>query len=43
MWGKIHHDYFADNSQAKFIDLECGHYVHREAPQRIADTIGQMI
>ena len=42
MWGKIHHDYFADNSQAKFIDLECGHYVHREAPQRIADTIGQI-
>jgi len=42
MWGKIHHDYFVNNSQAEFIDLECGHYVHREAPQRIADTIGQI-
>jgi len=42
-WGTIHREYFAGNNQAQFIDLKCGHYVHREVPQTIADTIGGIL
>lgn len=38
-WGKLHRDYFATNNHVKFIDLSCGHYVHREAPEMIAKLI----
>lgn len=41
-WGNAHREYFAANHQAQFIDMECGHYVHRESPHIIADTIGQL-
>lgn len=42
-WGKIHREYFKTNSQVKFIDLRCGHYVHREAPEMIAKLIMDFI
>lgn len=38
-WGKVHREYFEANDQAQFIQLRCGHYVHNEAPQEIADVI----
>ena len=42
-WGKIHRDYFAVNSQVEFIDLPCGHYVHREEPELIAKRIMEFL
>ena len=42
-WGKIHREYFTTNSQVKFIDLQCGHYVHREAPETVAKLIMEFI
>ena len=38
-WGQIHRDYFANNSNVKFIELSCGHYVHRENPDVICKAI----
>lgn len=42
-WGKVHKEYFAGNSQATFINLNCGHYMHREDPQKIADSICKLL
>ena len=39
VWGEIHRDYFAANSLAQFVDLPCGHYVHREEPKMISEAI----
>ena len=43
LWGKIHHDYFKTNDQVKFLDLLCGHYVHREMPEIIAASIEEFL
>lgn len=42
-WGKIHQEYFSMNQQVKFVDLPCGHYVHREEPQMIAEEIEEFL
>ena len=42
-WGRIHKEYFSANDNAHFIDLTCGHYVHREAPDIIAESIIQFL
>lgn len=42
-WGRIHREYFSANDNAHFIDLTCGHYVHREAPDIIAESIIQFL
>ncbi|GAA0803586.1 alpha/beta hydrolase [Faecalicatena orotica] len=42
-WGKIHREYFSENENAKFIDLPCGHYVHREEPEMIAESITRFL
>lgn len=42
-WGRAQRDYFAANSRAEFLALPCGHYVHREAPERIAEAIVQFL
>ena len=42
-WGKIQQEYFSMNHQVKFVDLPCGHYVHREEPQMIAETIEEFL
>lgn len=38
-WGKIHQEYFSTNEHVKFINLPCVHYVHREEPEMIAESI----
>ncbi|MGM0216748.1 alpha/beta fold hydrolase [Enterococcus sp. AZ109] len=43
LWGKMHRDYFASNHQAEFVDLSCGHYIHREEPERIAQEMRQFL
>lgn len=42
-WGPVHHNYFLSNDQITFIDLSCGHYVHREEPETIAQAIIQFL
>ena len=42
-WGQIHRDYFASNSKTKFIELPCGHYVHRELPDVICKSMNQFL
>lgn len=42
-WGKIHREYFAENSQVEYINLSCGHYVHREAPEVIARAVMEFL
>lgn len=42
-WGQIQRDYFLSNENAHFIDLTCGHYVHRESPDIIAESIIQFL
>lgn len=38
-WGTAHRGYFSDCSQVELIELSCGHYVHREAPEIIAKSM----
>lgn len=38
-WGKAQRDYFSPNDQTQFLELTCGHYVHREDPETIAKSI----
>lgn len=38
-WGQAHRDYFASNGSVEFSELPCGHYVHREAPEILAESI----
>lgn len=38
-WGKAHREYFSASPKARFLELQCGHYVHREAPEKIAKAI----
>lgn len=38
-WGKAHREYFSASPKARFLELQCGHYVHREAPEIIAKAI----
>lgn len=42
-WGKIHRDYFAGNQQAVFLELDCGHYLHREKPDEVVKAIETFI
>lgn len=42
-WGKIHREYFAENSRVEYINLLCGHYVHREEPRIIAKSIMEFV
>lgn len=39
IWGKAHHDYFAGNPNITFIEIPCGHYLHREKPETTAKSI----
>ncbi|MGG5318312.1 alpha/beta fold hydrolase [Enterococcus sp. AZ072] len=42
-WGKIHKEYFAANQQTEFLELNCGHYVHNEEPERVAKAIEEFV
>ena len=42
LWGKAHHEYFTVNNKVKFLELSCGHYVHREAPGIISRQIAKL-
>ena len=38
-WGQLQRDYFSGNSETKFIELSCGHYVHSEDSDTIYKAI----
>ena len=42
-WVKNHYDYAADLSNAKVIELGCGHYVHYFKPEKIASEMKAFI
>ncbi|SEM36555.1 Pimeloyl-ACP methyl ester carboxylesterase [Butyrivibrio sp. ob235] len=42
-WVQNHYDYASDLSDAKVIELDCGHYVHNFMQDRIAEDIREFI
>lgn len=42
-WVENHYDYAADLSNAKVIELGCGHYVHYFKPEKIASEMKAFI
>ncbi|WP_022761820.1 alpha/beta fold hydrolase [Butyrivibrio sp. AD3002] len=42
-WVQNHYDYVSDLSDAKVIELDCGHYVHNFMQDRIAEDIREFI
>ena len=42
-WGKVHREYFAANQQTEFLELDCGHYVHCEEPEKVALAIREFL
>lgn len=42
-WGKVHREYFAANRQTEFLELDCGHYVHCEEPEKVAQAMKEFI
>ena len=42
-WIENHYDYASDLTNAKVIELECGHYVHNFKQDRIAEEIRKFI
>ena len=36
-WIRIHENYVSNISNGKLIQLDCGHYVHAERPEKIAN------
>ena len=42
-WKKIHENYIDGLSNGKIVNLDCGHYVHVEAPEQISTEIKSFI
>ena len=42
-WKKIHENYIDGLSNGKIVQLDCGHYVHVEAPDQISSELRKFI
>lgn len=42
-WIKIHEDYIDEITNGVIINLDCGHYVHVERPDEVADAIEEFV
>lgn len=42
-WKKIHENYIDGLSNGKIVQLDCGHYVHAEAPEQICSELRKFI
>ena len=42
-WVKNHYDYASDLTDAKVIELNCGHYVHNFKQDQIAEEIREFV
>ncbi len=42
-WKKIHENYADGLSNGRIVELDCGHYVHVEAPERISAEMKSFI
>lgn len=42
-WKKIHENYIGGLSNGRIVNLDCGHYVHVEAPEQISTEIKRFL
>lgn len=42
-WKKIHENYIDGLSNGKMVQLDCGHYVHVEAPEQICSELKRFL